>query len=71
MRRKAQRILSFLSDVTIKTNGDLDVTETIQILALNQQINDGSSAISPPLMNGAGLRTNVVLYGGFGSTRRP
>ncbi len=55
-----ERILSFLSDVTIKTDGDLDVTETIQILALNQQINHGIQRDFPTTYeNGAGLRTNV------------
>lgn len=36
-----ERILNFLSDVTIDPGGDLDVTETIRIVALNQEINHG------------------------------
>ena len=36
-----ERIASFISDVTIEANGDLDVTETMKINVLNQQINHG------------------------------
>jgi len=36
-----ERILSFVSDVHIARNGDLDVTETIRVLALGQEIRRG------------------------------
>lgn len=36
-----ERILDFVSDVRIEPDGDLDVTETIRIVALNREINHG------------------------------
>lgn len=36
-----ERILSFVSSVTVEPDGDLDVTEKIRVVALNQQINRG------------------------------
>lgn len=36
-----ERILSFVSDVKIQPNGDLDVTETIRIVSLMQEIKHG------------------------------
>jgi uncharacterized membrane protein YgcG len=36
-----ERILNFVSDVTVQTNGDLDVTETITVQAQGQQIRRG------------------------------
>ncbi|WEK46698.1 MAG: DUF2207 domain-containing protein [Candidatus Andeanibacterium colombiense] len=36
-----ERILNYLSTVTVAPSGDLDVTETIRIVALNQRINHG------------------------------
>ncbi|WP_157215715.1 DUF2207 domain-containing protein [Flavisphingomonas formosensis] len=37
----SERILSFQSDVSIARNGDLDVTETIRVVALGDRINHG------------------------------
>jgi len=36
-----ERIISFVSSVTVEPDGDLDVTETIKVNVLNQQINHG------------------------------
>ena len=36
-----EKILDYLSEVTVAPSGDLDVTETIRIVALNQQIRHG------------------------------
>lgn len=36
-----ERILSFVSDVHVEQSGDLDVTETIRLVALGQQIRHG------------------------------
>ena len=36
-----EKILNYLSEVTVAPSGDLDVTETIRIVALNQQIRHG------------------------------
>lgn len=36
-----ERILSFRSDIAVEADGDLDVTETIRVVALNQAINHG------------------------------
>lgn len=41
LSRGEERILDFVSDVTIEPDGDLDVTETIRIVALNQEIKHG------------------------------
>lgn len=41
LSRGEERILSFVSDVTIARDGALDVTETIKLVALNQSINRG------------------------------
>ena len=36
-----EKILNYLSEVTVAPSGDLDVTETIRIVALSQQIRHG------------------------------
>jgi uncharacterized membrane protein YgcG len=36
-----ERILSYRSDIVVEADGDLDVTETIRVVALNQAINHG------------------------------
>ena len=53
-----ERILSFLSEVTIEPDGDLDVTETIRIVALSQEIKHGIQRDFPTSYGtGFGLRT--------------
>ncbi len=55
-----ERILSFISAVTIQPDGDLDVTETIRLVSLNQEINHGIQRDFPTsYRNGAGQRTKV------------
>lgn len=55
-----ERILSFLSAVTVEPDGDLYVTETIRLVSLNQEINHGIQRDFPTsYRNGAGQRTNV------------
>jgi len=55
-----ERILSFVSAVTIEPNGDLDVTETIRLVSLNQEINHGIQRDFPTTYrNSAGRRTSV------------
>ena len=38
-----ERILDFISDVTVERNGDLNVTETIAVQAESQEIRNRSS----------------------------
>lgn len=53
-----ERILNFLSDVRIEPRGDLDVTETIRIVALNQEIKHGIQRDFPTsYRTGIGQRT--------------
>lgn len=55
-----ERILSFVSAVTVEPDGDLDVTETIRLVSLNQEINHGIQRDFPTTYNnGAGQRTSV------------
>ncbi len=55
-----ERILSFVSAVTIARNGDLDVTETIDIVSLAQEIRHGIQRDFPTsYRNGLGQRTRV------------
>jgi uncharacterized membrane protein YgcG len=55
-----ERILSFVSAVTIEPDGDLDVTETIRLVSLNQEINHGIQRDFPTsYINGAGQHTRV------------
>ncbi|MGN6357994.1 MAG: DUF2207 domain-containing protein [Novosphingobium sp.] len=48
-----ERILSYRSDIAVEADGDLDVTETIRVVALNQAINHGI------------YRDFPTTYGGF------
>jgi uncharacterized membrane protein YgcG len=55
-----ERILSFTSDVKIAKNGDLDVTETIRLASLNDQIRRGIQRDFPTSYStGFGQRTRV------------
>ena len=55
-----ERILSFVSDVTVEADGDLDVTETIRIVSLMQEIKHGIQRDFPTsYANAAGQRTHV------------
>lgn len=55
-----ERILSFVSDVTVEADGDLDVTETIRIVSLMQEIRHGIQRDFPTsYANAAGQRTHV------------
>jgi hypothetical protein len=55
-----ERILSFVSDVTIARDGTLDVTETIRIVALNQSVNRGIQRDFPTTYTTAmGQKTTV------------
>ncbi len=55
-----ERILSFVSDVTIEPDGDLDVTETIRLVSLRQSINHGILRDFPTIYeNGPGQSTRV------------
>lgn len=57
---KQERILNFLSAVTVEPNGDLDVTETIRLVSLGQEINHGIQRDFPTsYRNGAGQQTTV------------
>ncbi|HVJ02033.1 MAG TPA: DUF2207 domain-containing protein [Sphingomonas sp.] len=55
-----ERIRNFVSDITIERNGDLDVTETIRIVATGDQIDHGIQRDFPTsYANGLGQRTRV------------
>jgi hypothetical protein len=55
-----ERILSFVSAVRIEPDGDLDVTETIRLVALNQTINHGIQRDFPTTYRtAAGQQTRV------------
>ncbi|MBO9621634.1 MAG: DUF2207 domain-containing protein [Sphingomonas sp.] len=58
--QEQERIRSFVSDVAIQPNGDLDVTETIRIVATGDQIDHGIQRDFPTsYANGLGQRTRV------------
>ena len=58
--RNQERILRFLSAVDVQPNGDLDVTETIRLVSLGQEINHGIQRDFPTSYdNGAGQKTKV------------
>ncbi len=60
LSRGEERILSFVSAVQIERDGDLDVTETIRLVALNQTINHGIQRDFPTTYRtAAGQRTSV------------
>ncbi|MEP6784924.1 MAG: DUF2207 domain-containing protein [Sphingomonadales bacterium] len=60
LSRGEERILDFVSDVTIGRDGMLDVTETIRLVSLNQSINRGIQRDFPTSYNnGLGQRTSV------------
>ena len=55
-----ERILRFLSEVMIEPSGDLDVTETIRLVSLGQEINHGIQRDFPTsYVNPAGQRSHV------------
>src|SRR5262245_66491819 len=56
----AERILSFISDVTVARNGDLEVTETITVDAQHDQIRRGILRDFPTIYHGRdGRRVEV------------
>ena len=60
LSRGQERILNFVSAVTIERNGDLDVTETIDIVSLAQEIRHGIQRDFPTrYKNGLGQNTRV------------
>jgi uncharacterized membrane protein YgcG len=55
-----ERILNFVSDVRVERNGDLDVTETIRLIALGQEMRHGIQRDFPTsYRNKLGQRTTV------------
>jgi hypothetical protein len=60
LSRGEERILSFVSAVTIERDGDLDVTETIRLVSLRQTINHGIQRDFPTTYStAAGQKTKV------------
>ena len=60
LSRGEERILSFVSAVEVEPDGDLDVTETIRLVALNREINRGILRDFPTSYeNRYGQRTHV------------
>jgi hypothetical protein len=60
LSRGQERILNFVSAVTIERNGDLDVTETIDLVSLAQEIRRGIQRDFPTrYKNGLGQSTRV------------
>jgi uncharacterized membrane protein YgcG len=57
-----ERILSFVSDVTIARNGDLDVTETIRLVSLADQIRHGIQRDFPTLYSAPLLQKSRVGF---------
>src|SRR5690606_1573227 len=60
LSRGEERILSFVSAVEVEPDGDLDVTETIRLVAMNREINRGILRDFPTSYeNRYGQRTHV------------
>ncbi|HWI86676.1 MAG TPA: DUF2207 domain-containing protein [Sphingomonas sp.] len=58
-----ERILNFSSDVTIARDGELDVTETIRLVSLGQEIRRGIQRDFPTsYRNAIGQRTRVTFH---------
>lgn len=62
LSRGEERILSFVSAVKIERDGDLEVTETIRLVALNQTINHGIQRDFPTSYKTAAGQTTSVGF---------